>query len=79
MKNTPPSSSPERLRSLWSRNTVTVEMLRANLRDLRTQAGEHYADVLLHLYRSQLKELHEDQEADLETSAVVQRNQEARE
>ncbi len=73
------SPSPERLKVLWSRNSVSIEMLRASLRDLRTQAGEHYADVLLRLYRSQLKELHEDQEADLETSAAVQRNQEARE
>ncbi len=39
-------------------------MLRANLRDLRTEAGEHYADILLSLYQRQLKELHEEQEAD---------------
>ncbi len=54
-------------------------MLRANLPDLRTEAGEHYADVLLRLYRGQLKELHQEQEADLKASAAVQRNQEARE
>ncbi len=44
-----------RLRALWGRNTVTIEMLRANLRDLRTEAGEHYADILLNLYQRQLK------------------------
>ncbi len=36
------SASPERLKALWSRNSVTIEMLRANLWDLRTEAGEHY-------------------------------------
>ncbi len=53
-------------------------MLRANLPDLRTGPGEHFADVLLRLYRSQLKELHQEQEADLEVTAVAQRDQEAR-
>ena len=57
-------SSPERLKALWGRNSVAIEMLRANLRDLRTEAGEHYADILLSLYKRQLKELHEEQEAD---------------
>ncbi len=46
-------------------------MLRANLRNLRTEAGEHYADVLLRLYRCRLKELHEEQEADqVEAEAI---------
>jgi len=64
-------SSPERLKALWSRNSVTIEMLRANLRDLRTEAGGHYADILLSLYQRQLKELHEEQEADrVEAEAV---------
>jgi len=53
-------------------------MLRANLPDLRTGPGEDFADVLLRLYRSQLKELHQEQEADLEVTAVAQRDQEAR-
>ncbi len=72
------SPTTERLKVLWSRNSVTIEMLRVNLPDLRTERGEHYADVLLRLYRSQLKELHEDQEADLETTAAAQRNQATR-
>ena len=72
------SPTPERLTALWGRNAVTIEMLRANLPDLRTEPGEHYADVLLRLYRSQLKELHQEQEADLETTAAAQRDQEAR-
>ncbi len=66
------SSSPERLKALWSRNSVTIEMLRANLRDLRTEAGEHYADILLSLYQRQLKELHEEQEADRAEAEAVQ-------
>ncbi len=65
------SPSPERLRALWSRNAVTIEMLRANLRDLRTEAGEHYADILLSLYQRQLKELHEEQEADRTKAEAV--------
>ncbi len=39
-------------------------MLRANLSNLRTEAGEHYADVLLRLYQRQLKELHAEQKVD---------------
>jgi hypothetical protein len=64
-------SSPERLKALWGRNSVTIEMLRANLRDLRTEAGEHYADILLSLYQRQLKELHEAQEADRAEAETV--------
>ena len=56
-------SSPERLKTLWGRNSVTIEMPRANPRELRTEAGEHDADILLDTYRRQLKELHEEQEA----------------
>ncbi len=66
------SSSPERLKALWGRNSVTIEMLRANLRDLRTEAGEHYADILLSLYQRQLKELHEEQEADRAEAEAAQ-------
>ncbi len=67
------SPSPERLRALWGRNTVTIETLRANLRDLRTEAGEHYADILLSLYQRQLKELHQEQEADQAVAETVQK------
>jgi flagellin-specific chaperone FliS len=67
------SASPERLRALWGRNSVTIEMLRANLRDLRTEAGEHYADILLSLYQRQLKELYEEQEADQAEAEAVQK------
>ncbi len=67
------SASPERLRALWGRNTVTIEMLRANLRDLKTEAGEHYADILLSLYQRQLKELHEEQEADQAEAETIQK------
>ena len=66
------SPTPERLRALWSCNTVSIEMLRVNLRDLRTEAGEHYADILLSLYQRQLKELHEEQETDRAEAEAVQ-------
>ncbi len=66
------SANPERLKALWARNSVTIEMLRANLRDLKTEAGEHYADILLSLYQRQLKELHEEQEADRAEAEAVQ-------
>ena len=70
------SPTPERLMALWSRNTVSIEMLRANLRDLRTESGEHYADILLSLYQRQLRELHEEQEVDqVETKAVERAGQ----
>ncbi len=67
------SSTSERLKALWNRNAVTIEMLRANLPDLRTEPGEHYADVLLRLYRSHLKELHEEQEADQAEAEAIQK------
>ena len=66
-------SNPERLTALWARNGVSIEMLRANLPDLRTEAGEHYADVLLRLYRCQLKELHQEQEADQVEAEAIQK------
>jgi DNA recombination protein Rad52 len=71
------SPSPERLRALWGRNSVTIEMLRANLCNLRTEAGEHYADILLSLYQRQLKELHEEQEADQTEAEAVKKAAEA--
>ncbi len=68
----------ERLNALWGRNSVTIEMLRANLRDLRTETGEHYADILLSLYLRQLKELHEEQEADRAEADRAQRSSQTR-
>ena len=52
-------------------------MLRASLRDLRTQAGEHYADILLGLYQRQLRELHEEQEADQAETEGAQKSAQA--
>jgi hypothetical protein len=46
-------------------------MLRGNLRDLRSDAGEHYADILLSLYQRQLRELHEEQEVDRDEAEAV--------
>ncbi len=57
-------STPERLKSFWNRNAVTTQMLCANLPDLKTDAGEHYADILAALYKRQLKVLHEEAKTD---------------
>jgi DNA recombination protein Rad52 len=54
-----------------------IEMLRANLRDLRTEAGEHFADILLSLYQRQLKELHEEQGVDQAEAEAAQKTAQA--
>ncbi len=66
------SSTPDRLKAVWRRNAVTVQMLRANLPDLQMESGEHYADILATLYKRQLKELHEEAEADRQESTASQ-------
>ncbi len=66
------SSTPDRLKALWRRNAVTIQMLRANLPDLQTESGEHYADILTALYKRQLKELHDEAEADRQESTASQ-------
>jgi hypothetical protein len=58
------SSTIERLKAFWSRNAVSLDMLRTNLPDLKSEAGEHYADILAARYRKQLKALQEDAKAD---------------
>jgi hypothetical protein len=39
-------STPQRLRSFWQRNLVTLAMLWRNLPDLKTNGAEHYIDIL---------------------------------
>ncbi len=58
------SSPAERLKTFWSRNAVTTQMLRANLPDLKTEAGEHYADILLNFYQRRLHELNNEKNTD---------------
>jgi hypothetical protein len=48
-------STRERLRSFWQRNLVTIAMLRRNLPDLKTDKGEHYAEILTSLYKQQMR------------------------
>jgi DNA recombination protein Rad52 len=50
------ASTQDRLEAFWSRNQVTVEMLRQTLDDLKTEKGEHYADILHNLYDKHLRE-----------------------
>ena len=58
------SSTIERLKAFWSRNAVSLDMLRTNLPDLKSEAGEHYSDILASQFRKQLKALQEDAKAD---------------
>jgi hypothetical protein len=50
------SDTVERLKAVWSRNAVSIEMLRTNLPNLKTEGEEHYADILTSLYRKCLRE-----------------------
>jgi len=56
-------STRDRLRSFWQRNLVTLAMLRRNLPDLKTQTGEHYADILTNLYKQQMRVIWEEAKA----------------
>jgi DNA recombination protein Rad52 len=57
-------STRERLRDFWQRNLVTIAMLRRNLPDLKTDKGEHYAEVLTTLYKQQMRVVWEEANAD---------------
>jgi len=57
-------STRERLRAFWQRNLVTVAMLRHNLPDLKSERGEHYAEILTSLYQQQLRLVWEETKAD---------------
>jgi DNA recombination protein Rad52 len=60
-------STRERLRAFWQRNLVTVAMLRRNLPDLKTEKGEHYADILTSLYKHQMRLAYEQRAQELNT------------
>jgi hypothetical protein len=57
-------SNRERLRAFWQRNLVTIAMLRRNLPDLKSEKGEHYADILTSLYKQQMRIVWEEAKAD---------------
>jgi DNA recombination protein Rad52 len=56
-------STRDRLRAFWQRNLVTLAMLRRNLPDLKTDQGEHYAEILTSLYKKQMRLICEEQRA----------------
>jgi len=56
-------STRNRLRAFWQRNLVTIAMLRRNLPDLKSDKGEHFADILISLYKHQMRLVCEEQKA----------------
>jgi DNA recombination protein Rad52 len=49
--------TPPSLKAFWNRNSDTVDRLRTALPDLKSEKGQHFADLLLNLFTSRLKEL----------------------
>ncbi len=72
-------STRERLRSFWQRNLVTIAMLRRNLPDLKTDKGEHYADILTSLYKEQMRAIWKEAKADELRARGLASGNEARE
>jgi DNA recombination protein Rad52 len=56
-------STRERLRAFWQRNVVTLAMMRRNRPDLKTEKGEHYAEILTSLYKHQMRLVTEEEKA----------------
>jgi len=56
-------STRDRLRAFWQRNLVILAMLRQNLPDLKTEKGEHYAEILTSLYKQQMRLVTEEERA----------------
>ena len=50
-------SDVEKLRTSWTRNAASIEMLRQNLPDLKSEGGQHYSDILASLYQRRLREI----------------------
>ncbi len=57
-------STRNRLRAFWQRNLVTLAMLRRSLPHLKSDKGEHYADILTDLYKQQMRAVWEEAKAD---------------
>ncbi len=58
------TNTVERVKAFWDRNAATTQMLRANLPDLKTEAGKHYGDILLKFYQRRLRALNPDDKSD---------------
>jgi DNA recombination protein Rad52 len=67
-------STRERLRAFWQRNLITLAMLRRNLPDLKTDKGEHYAEILTSLYKHRMRLIWEEQRAYEQRTAELQAN-----
>jgi hypothetical protein len=72
-------STRDRLRAFWQRNLVTIAMLRRNLPALKTEKGEHYADILTSLYKQQMRLVWEEAKATRRRASKLARQNEARE
>ncbi len=72
-------STRDRLRSFWQRNLVTIAMLRRNLPDLKTEKGEHYAEILTSLYKQQMRVVWEEEKAYERRARELAERNEARE
>jgi hypothetical protein len=64
-------STRDRLRDFWQRNLVTIAMLRRNLPDLKSQNGEHYADILTSLFKQQMRAVWEEVRENQKKAAKV--------
>jgi DNA recombination protein Rad52 len=56
-------STRDRLRSFWQRNLVIIAMLRRNLPNLKSDKGEHYAEILTNLFKQQMRLIWEEAKA----------------
>jgi DNA recombination protein Rad52 len=52
--------TPPALKAFWNRNSDSVDRLRTALPDLKSEKGQHFADLLLTLFTTRLKELVEN-------------------
>ena len=53
------TSDKEKLKAIWARNLASMEMLRQNLPDLKSEAGQHYSDILRSHYHRRLRNFEE--------------------
>jgi DNA recombination protein Rad52 len=67
-------STRDRLRAFWQRNLVTLAMLRRNMPDLKSDKGEHYAEILTSLYKHQMRLIWEDQKVSEQRAAELEVN-----
>jgi DNA recombination protein Rad52 len=65
-------STRERLRAFWQRNSVIIAMFRRNVPDLKTDKGEHYADILTGFYKKQMRLICEEAKAYQQRTAELE-------